>query len=399
MRIAIVSMDTRGGIQPYLALAVALRDAGHDVRLVAPGDFREMISARGVHVAPLSGSMEEVLRRSGGAAEKGMLASIRLVRDELPRRMEEWTRQVLEACEGVEVMTGGIGGLVVGEAVAYRLGVPFVEAHLHPVGLRVLPPLLAPGFPRFLHGVGHALSDFALWAPFASVMRQSRRQLGLDERRPPRPRQPALYAVSRHVLPLAGAEHHVTGYWTLTAGDWSPPRHLVDFLARGPAPVCVGFGSMASEDPRALSRLVLGAVRSAGVRAVLLSGWGGLADVARDDVLVLREAPHDWLFPRMAGVVHHGGAGTTGAALTAGVPALVVPFTMDQPFWGARVHALGVGPRPIPRKRLTVENLAAGLRALVSDEAMRRRAAELGELVRAEEGAAGAARRLGELRR
>jgi sterol 3beta-glucosyltransferase len=155
---------------------------------------------------------------------------------------------------------------------------------------------------------------------------------------------------------------------------------------------------MASGDPDALTALVLESVRSAGVRAVLLSGWGGLRSLPEaDDVFCADALPHDWLFPRVASVVHHGGAGTTGAALRAGVPAIVVPFTMDQPFWGARVAALGVGPEPIPRGRLTQERLAEALRRAVNDEAMRARAAELGAKIRAEDGVAAAVEHFGRL--
>jgi UDP:flavonoid glycosyltransferase YjiC (YdhE family) len=153
--------------------------------------------------------------------------------------------------------------------------------------------------------------------------------------------------------------------------------------------VGIGFGSMVTDDPEAVTTLVRGAVRSAGVRAVLVTGWGGLTSLSNaDDVFVAETLPYDWLFPRVAAVVHHGGAGTTGLALQAGVPAIVVPFTVDQPFWGSRVAALGVGPTPIPRKRLTKERLADALRRTVADEAMRARAAALGERIRAEDGVA-----------
>jgi len=125
------------------------------------------------------------------------------------------------------------------------------------------------------------------------------------------------------------------------------------------------------------------------VRAVLVSGWGGLrATDAGDDAFFATSLPYEWLFPRVAAVVHHGGAGTTGTALRAGVPAVVVPFTMDQPFWGSRVEALGAGPAPIPRKRLTVERLAAALRVAVEDPGMRARAAALGAQLREEDGVA-----------
>jgi len=148
---------------------------------------------------------------------------------------------------------------------------------------------------------------------------------------------------------------------------------------------------MASDDPEAVTALVLGAVRSAGVRAVLLAGWGGLTSLRQEsDVLCADALPHDWLFPRVKAVVHHGGAGTTGAALRAGVPAIVVPFTMDQPLWGSRVAALGAGPEPIPRARLRQDRLANALLRTVADEAMRARAADLGVQIRDEDGIANA---------
>jgi sterol 3beta-glucosyltransferase len=155
---------------------------------------------------------------------------------------------------------------------------------------------------------------------------------------------------------------------------------------------------MASTKPQEVTDLVLSAVRRARVRAVLLSGWGGLASLpATDDVFFVDSVPHDWLFPRVTAVVDHGGAGTTGAALSAGVPALVVPFAADQPFWGARVAALGVGPMPIPRKKLTVELLARALRGMVDDQAMQVRAAQLGALIRTDDGIAEAVTHFGRL--
>jgi UDP:flavonoid glycosyltransferase YjiC (YdhE family) len=188
----------------------------------------------------------------------------------------------------------------------------------------------------------------------------------------------------------------VTGYWWLPApAAWEPPPALAAFLAAGGRVVSVGFGSMASEDPAFVTELVLGAIRRAGVRAVILSGWGGLATRPQaDDVFVADSIPHDWLFPRVTAVVHHGGAGTTGAAIRAGVPAIVVPFGVDQPFWASRVHALGVGPTPIPRRQLTEDRLAAALRLAVTDGAMKARAADLGRAVRAEDGVGEAVRRL-----
>lgn len=411
MKITVVAMDTRGGIQPYVALSLGLKAAGHEVRAVAPSDLAAMFSDAGIAVTVLSGSIEAVVRGSGGATERGAFASILLAARELPPRIVAWTKEALAGCEGSDVITGGIGGMVVALAVAEKLGVPFIEAHLQPVGVHAetFPGVLVPAMPSWLGSVGrsvsHQLTDLMLWGPFKGPMMTARSKvLGLSG--PPRMNtdQPVLYGFSRHVIEMPSQgdrARHVTGYWTLkTAPDWSPPPALEAFLAREGPVVSIGFGSMANQDPDAVTEMVLGAVRDAGVRAVLLSGWGGLKALPEAREVFCADAlPHDWLFPKMRAVVHHGGAGTTGAGLRAGVPSIVVPFTMDQPFWASRVHALGVGPKPIPRPKLTRASLAVALRSAVADDAMSERARALGEKVRAEDGVANAVARFGELRR
>ena len=398
MRIAVVSMDTRGGVQPYIALALGLQRAGHEVRVIAPADFAPVFAEASLPLAPLSGSVEAVLRGSTGATERGAVASMRLVAREMAPRIHTWTRETLEACEGVDIITGGVGGMVVGLSVAEKLGKPFVPTHVQPVGAPTdaYPGVLTSWTPPWLGGWGfrlsHHLSDLALWMPFHGGMSSAREKvLGLAGRPNAADGQPVLYGFSRHVVPLpepGDRVRRVTGYWFLPASPgWSPPAPLEAFLAQGDPVVSIGFGSMASEDPQAVTELVLGAVRSAGARAVLLAGWGGLISLPpTDDVYVADALPHDWLFSRVAAVIHHGGAGTTGAAFRAGVPAVVVPFTVDQPFWGSRVMALGVGPTPIPRAKLTREKLADAIRRTFADATMRTRAVALGAEIRAEDG-------------
>jgi sterol 3beta-glucosyltransferase len=152
---------------------------------------------------------------------------------------------------------------------------------------------------------------------------------------------------------------------------YQPPAELSDFLAAGPRPIYIGFGSMTGNDPERLTRIALEAIARSGQRAVLLSGWAGLAagDVP-PNVLKLDSAPHGWLFPRMAAIVHHGGVGTTHEALRSGRPQVIVPFFGDQPFWADRVHELGVSPPPVLQEELTAEHLAEAICAAISEPAL-----------------------------
>jgi sterol 3beta-glucosyltransferase len=187
---------------------------------------------------------------------------------------------------------------------------------------------------------------------------------------------------------------HITGYFFLDSqAEWQPSTELKAFLEAGDPPVYIGFGSMAGRNPEQLARLVSEALVKSGQRGLLLTGWGGLRpELVPDNVFVVDAVPHSWLFPRMAAVVHHGGAGTTAEALRAGVPAVIVPFAFDQPFWGARVKALGLGPDPIPLKKLTADALADAIRIAVTDSDMRQRADSCGKAIRTEDGTGNAAK-------
>jgi UDP:flavonoid glycosyltransferase YjiC (YdhE family) len=343
--------------------------------------------------------MQDGARQAAAAGGTGTGRLVpRGLREQMVQQALTQAGELLHASQGHQLLTGGVGGSVLGVDVAEKHGIPFLYTHLQPVGTPTwqLPGVLTPWMPTWLgplgRRAGQSLTQAALSMPLRPVSRAVRRDvLGLPARaRQADPALPSLYGFSPHVVPPPSdwpPTCRVTGYWFLPAETgWTPPPALTQFLADGPAPVCVGFGSMLGADPAQLTALVVTAVRRAGVRAVLLSGWGGLDAVAGEDILVIDEVPHDWLFPQVAAVVHHGGAGTTAAALRAGTPAVVVPFGVDQPFWGTRVAALGTGPRPIPQRTLTTERLADALRIVTTDETMRARAAHLGHTIRSENG-------------
>jgi UDP:flavonoid glycosyltransferase YjiC (YdhE family) len=202
---------------------------------------------------------------------------------------------------------------------------------------------------------------------------------------------PILYGLSPLVVPRPadwGQHLHLTGYWTLDEAGYEPPANVRTFLEAGPPPVLVSFGSLITRRAGDLTEAVLGALRQTGQRGLLVRGWGALEERdLPDSVLAVDAVPFEWLFPRMAALVHHGGVGTTAAGLRAGVPAVVVPFTADQPFWGRQVERLGVGPEPISPKALTAGRLAAAIERAMTDAGMRSRAARLGKALRQEHGA------------
>jgi sterol 3beta-glucosyltransferase len=198
---------------------------------------------------------------------------------------------------------------------------------------------------------------------------------------------PKLYAYSEAVLPRPrdwGADTIVTGYWDLEpAPGWTADPALRRFLAAGAAPVYVGFGSMPLDEAAATAAEVVSALRSLGLRGLLGGPLG--AGAHGDDMLAVDDVPHTWLFEHVAAVVHHGGAGTTGAGLRAGRPTVIVPHAIDQPFWARAVHARGVAPRPLSPDKLDARHLAAALQEALADP-IATSAAELGRALRREHG-------------
>jgi UDP:flavonoid glycosyltransferase YjiC (YdhE family) len=201
---------------------------------------------------------------------------------------------------------------------------------------------------------------------------------------------PSLVLASRHVVPPPAdwpPHHYVTGYLFDDEGDWQAPPDLLDFLAAGEKPIYIGFGTMPVRKPVATTQMIVEAVRRSGKRAILLGDWAdfGKAEMPKE-VFRLKYAPHHWLFPHIAAVVHHGGAGTAAAAMRAGVPSVTVPFYLDQPFWGQRLYELGVGTKPIPRGKLTADNLAAAILEATTSRTMQDKVAELSQKITAEDG-------------
>ena len=399
MELTVVTQDTRGGVQPYAALAGALIEAGHVVRAVAPSEHAWLFERIGVSCLRLDGMSAEQSREVALEAQGGQHGGLRSAAKAIVQRVPEWARQVRQFADGSDLLTGGVGGSVIGQPVAASMGVPWVAAHLQPVGAinSAYPGVLMAGMPRVAGAAGNLLgqllTEAAIRLPFQGAQREARRALGGGTA--VAPRSPgSVYGISPSVIHIPRndrRERIVTGYWFDLSDSDVLPLALEDFLAEGGTRpvVSIGFGSMVAADAKGLRNLLVDAARAAGARVVLIAGAGAVADPPSQnepDVFTVLSVPHRALFHRVDVNVHHGGAGTTANALAAGVPTVIVPFGADQPFWARRAADLGVAPPSIPIRRLTRERLAQAMRRALTDTAMRGRSAELGNRIRSEDG-------------
>lgn len=399
MKIMISTFGTHGDVQPFLALGQRLRAAGHVVAICTSASYGPTIEALGLQHAWMSDTMLDLTRAMLSGSDS-TLKVIRRMGSAMRAMLEEEWRAAQAFAPDLLVYHPKMLGRY---HIAEKLGSPLVMA----IPLPFYTP--TPAFPNpFFAGL--RLGGWANQASFRLLSLTNGMYSGMTNRfrrdtlgLPPLRRFadllvtragqpiPILYPYSPHLLPTPGdfpPHVHVTGSWFLEpTTSWNPPASLEAFLGAGPPPVYVGFGSTGGRGAQRRTEVVLGALAQAGRRGVLARGWGGLAqDALPDTVFMIEEAPHDWLFPQMAAVVHHGGSGTTAAGLRAGKPTVICPSYGDQPFWGRIVAERGVGPQPIPQRKLTVARLAAAIQTAVGDQAMGERAATLGAQIRAEDG-------------
>lgn len=413
MKILVLTIGSRGDVQPYVALGKGLKRAGHQVTVATCSRFRGFVEGEGLQYGHISDDILKIIDSDQGKAlmenTRGIwrivAANIKMARQIGPLQHQ----LVSESWDVAQRVQPDVicfhPKALLGPAIGEKLGITAILTSPLPL---LVPTGQTPcmGFPKLRLGRWYNRTTY--WVVHRMIkifagpyVRRWRRETGTPAQRhnldclydQTGRRLPALHGYSHHVVPRPDDWPNTAiaaGYWFLDArDDWRPPDELQRFLDAGPPPIYIGFGSMAGRNPKRLGNLVIGALDRAGQRGVLASGWGGLAaDDLPAHVFLIDQAPHDWLFDQVAAVVHHGGAGTTAAGLRAGKPTLICPFIADQPFWGETVRALGAGPAPITNKNLTVENLAAAFKQLVNDGQLRLSAEDIGEKLRAEDGIA-----------
>ncbi|MCO5799700.1 MAG: glycosyltransferase family 1 protein [Dolichospermum sp. OL03] len=407
MRITILAFGSRGDVQPFLALGLGLKKVGYTVKIATHANFEAWVKELGFEFTLLSMNPQEMLESEAGQAAlntgKNLFKIYKTVSELFNPCMDANLRDAWVACQDADA--------IIGSPIAYwgldisqKLGVPFFWGELFPSYPTNLYPMLKimPVLER-LGGWYNRFSYHLIWFLFWQIYRQpinNWRVKVLNFKPVPfwksyfqrmrKQKTPWLRGFSSAIVPTPKnlpSEIHSTGYWFLDAPtNFVPPADLVDFLAKGKPPIYVGFGSMGGETAAKTLLIVLEALQRTGERGILVTGWSGISNSnLPDTIFKINSIPHAWLLSRVAAAVHHCGAGTTAAVIRAGIPHIPIPFAGDQPSWADMVMKLGVGTKPLPHEKLTVESLTDAF-VKVQSENMQTQAALLGEKVRAENG-------------
>ena len=392
MRVLLAPHGTRGDVQPMLALAVALRARGHDVKFAVPSNFLAWIRAFGFE-AVSNGVDIEADMQAPGARLDSLRWMFSCLKDQTARMFDP----VARASAGAKVIVGA-GAQLATSAIAEWRDVPHVNIAFCPCALPsgdAPPPTvrtqsLPPWVNRLLWQAGATVADLGL----RGTINRGRAALGLQSIANPLAHiieTCVIVAADRDLAPLgddAPASAVSTDAWVFDEPYALDPR--VDaFLSLDPAPIYIGFGSMVAKRVPELAAHAIAAARALGRGAIIAGGWAGLDRHAAsaDDILAVDAVPHGAVFPRVAAIVHHGGAGTTTAAARAGVPQVILPHLLDQYYWANRIDRLGLGPRALSVDLITADILADRVDTALNDAGMRRRAAMLGPVVAARNGA------------
>ncbi len=399
MKIVVVGWGSTGDVYPVLALSERLLKRGHQVRVCAPELYKDKILEIGTEyheigvrfdLAEFHAAMDAIIPK------RDPTAMLRLIVEEgIVRRGGQWYQDCLTAMKGFDIVICHSVDIPAQEA-AIRNGIPWFTVTYCPGFIKSLDfaPHPFPNCGRTFNAIVWKLVQLrlapsidALFNQFiASVGGKSRRSIALDGMYSPHLN---LIAASPTLCPPADfpSNHKFTGVWHLASSSYVPPPELVAFLAEGPPPVIISFGSMGGSNGRETTEILIDAVNRTNQRAIIQSGWGKLGTQDElPNIFCTEYVPHQWLFPKGCCVVHHGGAGTTASVCRAKVPSVVVAHNADQPYWGKRLSDLGVAPKHLHRRNLTSERLAKRIQQVLATPAMTARAQVLGKRIEAEDG-------------
>jgi UDP:flavonoid glycosyltransferase YjiC (YdhE family) len=387
MKIVLATFGSRGDVQPMVALSLALNSAGHDVLLAAPPEKAVWAEKLGCRFHPLGGDVTAFI---DGMEDAHSLSSAFRFLSYVHKEVRAQFDILPKIIAGADLAVGSSLALAL-STVAESMGIPYryiaFTPQLLPSGFHPFPACKHHGLPtwwnRMTWRLGRLFDQFSL----TLLINKKRKQLEL------KPVQDAwLHILSRHVIVasdevIARVPQDVeptftqTGYMHLDRSDQHLPE-LETFLSAGPAPVYAGFGSMPKQDQASNVPLIVGAARAVGRRAVIAKFWEERSQFSNaDDVFFIKGYPHLRLFPHMAAVIHHGGAGTTASSASSGVPQIIVPHALDQYYWGHQVYLSHLGPKPIWRSKLTSHKLAVAIHKCLSDDLIRQQAKAASQMI------------------
>ncbi|MHC8494482.1 glycosyltransferase [Thalassospira sp. SM2505] len=420
MHVMLMTYGTRGDVQPFVALGRGLIQKGHRVTVAAPERFAGFITDHDLEFAALTDALIALMddpqfadasdpKASALAKLRSLFAIGKKARGLQDRLLDGIFRAIDQAKPDVIVFhPKTFGALPIGR----HFGIPVVMAQLIPsfiptgdyphMGVPDLGPRGVLG--RWYNRVTGTLIYRLLNATLRRQVHRwaARRQNGINANSLDILQScksgtlPMIHAFGNAVInrPTDWPTHAtVTGYWFLDGGAQTnlPDPALKSFVERHENLIYIGFGSMHGNDPTAMAEMIVKAVSQAGVSAIIATGWGGMGDIDwPSNILAVREVPHDWLFPKVDLVIHHGGAGTCAAALRAGRPSIIIPFFGDQPFWAKRLHGLGVAPCPIKPAKLDAAILAHQIKTVLETPAYRNNAERVASKIADEDGIANA---------
>ncbi|KAK0107754.1 hypothetical protein ONS96_003551 [Cadophora gregata f. sp. sojae] len=411
LNIVVMVIGSRGDIQPFLKLGKNLKEYGHRVRIATHPAFKDFVEKdSGLEFFSVGGDPAELMAFM--VKNPGMIPTMETLkkgevgrrRQQMAEMFEGFWRACINATDDEKDVSNlkmmGAKSPFIADAIianppcfahihcAERLGIPLhlmftfpytpTQAFPHPLA-NIKKSNVDPGYANFM---SYPLVEMMTWQGLGDLVNTFRvKTLGLEPvstlwapGQLYRLKVPFTYLWSPGLVPKPkdwGPEIDIAGFVFLElASSFEPPENLVKFLDAGEPPVYIGFGSIVVDDPDTFTKMIFEAVDKAGVRALVSKGWGGLGDDnTPENVYMLENTPHDWLFPKVSAVVHHGGAGTTAIGLKCGKPGMIVPFFGDQMFWGTMIGEAGAGAQPVPHKELTADKLADGIRQCLTVEA------------------------------
>lgn len=402
MHISIFVYGTWGDLRPHVRLGMELQKKGHEVDVIASRTYEQWIRERGLGFNALSVDVNTFTRDNAGLTDQNILQQMKTARVVMNPMLTTMALETLEYTRNSDVL------------ITVEFGVALLFDILKANNLRTILINPAPLHPTVEYA--SVLPSAPDWFPFKqwynrftstivrrggwSVLAGPRNKVATEHLGVSKPKfrdfqkmlavTPALTSVSKHLVtrPHDWTDNlQVTGFLIDDDPEWTPPQDLVEFLDAGDPPVYIGFGSMPDSQPEQTTHTILDALQRSGKRGIILKGWAGLGtENLPENVYILEYAPHTWLFPKMAAVIHHGGSGTTASGLRAGKPTVIVHHVGDQSYWGRLVKEHGVGGDPIPRKKLTVENLTQAIQTLTTDKTMRATVQALGKKIQQEDG-------------